>query len=53
MANDRQCGTCQHKTTDPGHREHYKVGLRNCALLPSWKFVTAKHTCPAWKPATN
>lgn len=53
MTVDRQCRTCDHMTTNPEQRQHYKVGLRNCALMPAWKFVTGHHTCESWKPAKS
>lgn len=45
---ERICRNCSKATKEPGHREHYKVGLRNCEHLPTYKFVTGGHTCPRW-----
>jgi hypothetical protein len=45
---DRICRHCRHATTAPGNREMYRLGYRNCELLPAYRFVPGKHTCTKW-----
>jgi hypothetical protein len=45
---ERICRHCQHATTEPGHRQHYRVGLRNCEKLPEHIFIGGNHTCDKW-----
>lgn len=45
---ERQCRTCSNATTQPGHAQHYKLGLRNCSFLPDHHFVAGHHTCNRW-----
>lgn len=49
MNSDRQCRNCRYATKAPGHAQHYKVGLRNCAHLPTWRFVSGSHSCGKWQ----
>lgn len=42
------CRNCIHSTKTPGHVQHYKIGLRNCSLLPDHHFVAGHHTCSRW-----
>lgn len=49
MTTDKICRNCLHATTEPGNREHYKVGLRNCELRPVWWFCRGGHSCGKWR----
>lgn len=49
MTTERICRHCQHATTEPGNKQHYKVGLRNCAKLPIHILVGGNHTCDKWE----
>lgn len=53
MTTDRICRNCRHATTEPGHREHYRLGLRNCEHKPNHHFVTGHHTCSKWAQKTK
>jgi len=44
----RLCRTCASATTEPGHREMYRLRYRNCEHKPAFVFVPGNGTCARW-----